>query len=61
MAMKIEVEMGPLDAILGSQRGLDEGTKDTNPKKMALGVGAYRDVNGQPFFLPSVSVRQVNI
>ena len=28
--------------------------KDTNPKKMNLGVGAYRDDQGKPFVLPSV-------
>ena len=48
------VEMGPPDAILGVT---EAWRKDTNPKKMNLGVGAYRDDNGQPFVLPSV--RQV--
>jgi aspartate aminotransferase len=28
--------------------------KDTNPKKINLGVGAYRDDAGKPFILPSV-------
>ncbi|CAG2182333.1 unnamed protein product, partial [Oppiella nova] len=28
--------------------------KDTNPKKINLGVGAYRDDNSKPFLLPSV-------
>ena len=50
------VEMGPPDAILGVT---EAWKKDTNPKKMNLGVGAYRDDNGQPFVLPSV--RQVTI
>jgi len=45
------VEMGPPDAILGVTEAFK---KDTNPKKMNLGVGAYRDDNGQPFVLPSV-------
>jgi aspartate/tyrosine/aromatic aminotransferase len=27
---------------------------DTNPKKVALAVGAYRDENGKPWILPSV-------
>ena len=49
------VEMGPPDAILGVT---EAWRKDTNPKKMNLGVGAYRDDNGQPFVLPSV--RQVS-
>jgi len=45
------VEMGPPDAILGVSEAFK---KDSNPKKMNLGVGAYRDDNGQPFVLPSV-------
>ena len=46
------VEMGPPDAILGVT---EAWRKDTNPKKMNLGVGAYRDDNGQPYVLPSVT------
>ena len=34
------VEMGPPDAILGVTEAFK---RDTNPKKMNLGVGAYRD------------------
>jgi aspartate aminotransferase len=35
--------------------GVTEAFKrDTNPKKINLGVGAYRDDNGKPFPLPSV-------
>ncbi|XP_040185227.1 aspartate aminotransferase, mitochondrial [Rana temporaria] len=45
------VEMGPPDAILGVTEAFK---KDTNPKKMNLGVGAYRDDNGKPFVLSSV-------
>lgn len=45
------VEMGPPDAILGVTEAYK---KDTNPKKINLGVGAYRDDNGKPFLLPSV-------
>lgn len=45
------VEMGPPDAILGVTEAYK---KDTNPKKINLGVGAYRDDNGKPFVLPSV-------
>merc|ERR1711887_187848 len=45
------VEMGPPDAILGVT---EDFKKDTNPLKMNLGVGAYRDDNGKPFVLPSV-------
>ncbi|XP_059477681.1 aspartate aminotransferase, mitochondrial [Neocloeon triangulifer] len=46
-----QVEMGPPDAILGVTEAFK---KDTNPKKINLGVGAYRDDNGKPFVLPSV-------
>ncbi|CAN7989212.1 unnamed protein product [Ixodes hexagonus] len=45
------VEMGPPDAILGVTEAFK---KDTNPKKMNLGVGAYRDDAGKPYVLPSV-------
>ena len=45
------VEMGPPDAILGVTEAFK---KDTNPKKMNLGVGAYRDDAGKPYILPSV-------
>jgi aspartate aminotransferase len=34
------VEMGPPDAILGVTEAFK---RDSNPKKMNLGVGAYRD------------------
>ena len=45
--------MGPPDdAILGVSARLSK--KDSNSKKMNLGVGAYRDDAGQPFVLPSV-------
>lgn len=43
--------MGPPDAILGVTEAFK---RDNNPKKMNLGVGAYRDDNGKPFVLPSV-------
>lgn len=43
--------MGPPDAILGITEAYK---KDSNPKKINLGVGAYRDDNGKPFVLPSV-------
>ncbi|KIH43639.1 hypothetical protein ANCDUO_26350 [Ancylostoma duodenale] len=43
--------MGPPDAILGVTEAFH---RDTNPKKMNLGVGAYRDDQGKPFVLPSV-------
>ncbi|XP_003706300.1 glutamate oxaloacetate transaminase 2 [Megachile rotundata] len=45
------VEMGPPDPILGVTEAYK---RDQNPKKVNLGVGAYRDDNGKPFLLPSV-------
>jgi aspartate/tyrosine/aromatic aminotransferase len=33
--------------------------KDTDSRKINLGVGAYRDENGKPYVLPSV--RKVSI
>ncbi|XP_017097979.1 aspartate aminotransferase, mitochondrial isoform X2 [Drosophila bipectinata] len=46
-----ETKMGPPDAILGVTEAFK---KDPNPKKVNLGVGAYRDDNTKPFVLPSV-------
>lgn len=43
--------MGPPDAILGVTEAFK---RDTNPKKINLGVGAYRDDNGKPYILPTV-------
>ncbi|KAI3422462.1 Aspartate aminotransferase, mitochondrial [Globodera pallida] len=45
------VELGPPDAILGITEAYK---RDNNPKKVNLGVGAYRDDQGKPFVLPSV-------
>lgn len=45
------VEMGPPDPILGVTEAYK---RDTNSKKMNLGVGAYRDDNGKPYVLPSI-------
>ena len=41
----------PADPILGLN---DAFKKDTNPKKVLLGMGAYRDDQGKPFILPCV-------
>jgi len=49
--------MGPPDAILGVTEAYK---KDSNPKKINLGVGAYRDDNGKPFVLPSVKQVMIN-
>ncbi|MGH0142286.1 UNVERIFIED_CONTAM: hypothetical protein FKN15_002868 [Acipenser sinensis] len=46
-----QVEMGPPDPILGVTEAFK---RDANPKKMNLGVGAYRDDNGKPFVLSCV-------
>uniref|UniRef100_A0A8D0CUI0 Aspartate aminotransferase n=1 Tax=Sander lucioperca TaxID=283035 RepID=A0A8D0CUI0_SANLU len=43
--------MGPPDPILGVSEAYK---RDTNPKKMNLGVGAYRDDQGKPFVLSCV-------
>ncbi|XP_062922657.1 aspartate aminotransferase, mitochondrial [Mobula hypostoma] len=45
------VELGPPDPILGVTEAFK---RDNNPKKMNLGVGAYRDDSGKPFVLNSV-------
>lgn len=46
-----KVEMGPADPILGLTVAFKN---DPSPNKVNLGVGAYRDDNGQPFTLPCV-------
>lgn len=43
--------IGPPDPILGVTEAFKA---DKNPKKMNLGVGAYRDDNNKPFVLQSV-------
>lgn len=43
--------MGPPDVILGITEAF---RKDPDPKKVNLGVGAYRDDEGKPFILPCV-------
>lgn len=45
------VPQGPPDAILGITEAFK---KDSHPKKINLGVGAYRDDKGKPYVLPSV-------
>ena len=49
--------MGPPDPILGVSEAFK---RDTNPNKINLGVGAYRDDNGKPFVLPSVKMVRSN-
>ena len=50
--------MGPPDPILGLT---DAFNKDTHPKKISLGVGAYRDDNGKPYLLPSVVAAEAKL
>ncbi|KAF9453765.1 aspartate aminotransferase [Macrolepiota fuliginosa MF-IS2] len=45
------VPAGPPDPILGVTEAFKA---DKDPKKINLGVGAYRDGNGKPYILPSV-------
>ena len=46
-----QIPQGPPDAILGITEAFK---KDSHPKKINLGVGAYRDDKGKPYVLPSV-------
>ena len=50
--------MGPPDAILGVTEAFK---RDPNPKKMNLGVGAYRDDNNKPYILPSVKMVGISL
>lgn len=51
MSTWANVEMGPPDPILGVTEAFK---RDSNPDKINLGVGAYRDDNGKPYVLSSV-------
>jgi len=46
-----QVPLAPADSIFALTA---KYTADTNPKKINLGVGAYRDENGKPWVLPVV-------
>ncbi|PKI86016.1 aspartate transaminase [Malassezia vespertilionis] len=46
-----KVPGGPPDPILGVTEAFK---RDSDPRKINLGVGAYRDENGKPYVLPSV-------
>ncbi|KAA8495555.1 Aspartate aminotransferase, mitochondrial [Porphyridium purpureum] len=50
-----KVPLGPEDAILGVTVAYNH---DPNPKKINLGVGAYRDDEGKPFVLESVRMAE---
>mmetsp|Transcript_8579 Transcript_8579/g.9765 ORF Transcript_8579/g.9765 Transcript_8579/m.9765 type:complete len:425 (-) Transcript_8579:1364-2638(-) len=51
MSTYASVPMGPADPILGLNEAFQN---DTDPRKISLGVGAYRDDNGNPYVLPSI-------
>lgn len=51
MAKWNDVPLAPPDKILGISEAF---VKDLNPKKINLGVGAYRDGKGKPIVFPSV-------
>nr|AIT70242.1 aspartate aminotransferase [Petalonia fascia] len=51
MSVWSEMPMGPADPILGLTEAFN---KDTDPRKVSLGVGAYRGDDGKPFVLSSV-------
>ncbi|XP_028814126.1 aspartate aminotransferase, mitochondrial [Denticeps clupeoides] len=53
-----EVQMGPPDPILGVTEAFK---RDTNPKKINLGVGAYRDDQGKPYVLNCVRKAEAQI
>jgi aspartate aminotransferase len=46
-----EIPMGPPDAILGIAQAF---RASTDPRKVNVCVGAYRDASGKPWVLPSV-------
>ncbi len=51
------VPQGPEDAMFGLMAAY---RRDENPKKVDLGIGAYRDDNAKPWVLPVVKmVRQL--
>jgi hypothetical protein len=48
-------EMAPPDPIIGLNEAYQ---KDDYPKKVIIGVGAYRDDFGKPYVLPSVRIAE---
>lgn len=53
-----DVPMGPPDPILGVTEAFK---KCTDPKKVNVGVGAYKDGNGKPYILECVEKAEVKI
>lgn len=47
------IPLAPADPILGIT---EEFNNDSNPQKVNLSVGAYRDENGKPYILPSIQM-----
>lgn len=58
MSFWSHVTQAPPDAILGVS---DAFKKDSDPRKVSLGVGAYRDNNGKPLVLECVKEAQKRI
>jgi len=54
----IHVPMAPVDPILGLTIGFKN---DKNPKKVNLGVGAYRDNDGKPYVFPVVREAEARV
>ncbi|KAG8740491.1 aspartate transaminase aat1, partial [Ceratobasidium sp. 428] len=52
------VPAGPPDPILGVTEAFKA---DKDPRKINLGVGAYRDGDGKPYVLPSVKAAEERI
>ena len=52
------MDSAPADPILGLN---DAFKKDTHPKKVLLGMGAYRDDQGKPFILDCVKKAEEKI
>lgn len=52
------VDAAPPDPILGLN---DAFKKDTDPKKVLLGMGAYRDNDGKPLILGCVKTAEERI
>lgn len=52
------VPQGPPDAILGVTQAFG---RDPSPRKINLGVGAYRDDDGAPYVLPSVREAEARV
>ena len=51
------VEQAPADAILGINQAFK---RDTDPRKVNVCVGAYRDDAGKPYILKCVRAAQAN-